>query len=513
MERWKGDKSLLTKFWNSLKSGTDIRGVASEGVVGETINLTDETVGKIADGFALWLAKRVKKNASTLTVAVGHDSRISADRIQAAVTAALTACGVHVLDCGLASTPSMFMVIQDTDCDGSIQITASHHPFQRNGLKFFTRDGGLDAPDIEEILLSAQNGEAPAPGTGSAEKIDYMETYCGHLREMIQKSVGASDYEHPLAGFHIVVDAGNGVGGFYAGKVLSPLGADVSGSRFLEPDGRFPNHIPNPENAAAMESAREATLESKADLGVIFDTDVDRAGVVDAKGDEINRNRLVALASSIALENCPGGTVVTDSITSSGLKSYIENTLGGKHRRFKRGYRNVINEAIRLNGEGVKCPLAIETSGHAAMQENYFLDDGAYLVTKIIIKLVRLKAEGKTLEDLLAPLAEPAEAVELRFSILEENFRKCGEKIISDLTEYACRQPGWTIAPDNCEGIRIALAKAHGDGWFRLRLSVHDPILPLNVESDSKGGTETILSQLAVFLRACKGIDLSPLAG
>ncbi len=179
---------------------------------------------------------------------------------------------------------------------------------------------------------------------------------------------------------------------------------------------------------------------------------------------------------------------MTDSITSSGLEGLsLKRRSAAKHHRFKRGYRNVINEAVRLNGEGVDCPLAIETSGHAAMQENYFLDDGAYLVTKIIIKLVRLRAEGKTLEDLLAPLAEPAEALELRFPILDENFRERGEAVIGGLDGLRRKQAGWTIAPDNCEGIRISLDKEHGDGWFLLRLSVHDPIMPLNAESDTSG--------------------------
>ena len=132
-------------------------------------------------------------------------------------------------------------------------------------------------------------------------------------------------------------------------KVLEPLGADTSGSQFLEPDGSFPNHIPNPENEEAMHASTRAVLNSKADIGLIFDTDVDRAGAVDSTGREINRNRLIALISAILLEETPGATIVTDSITSSGLKLFIQNKLGGKHHRFKRGYKNVINEAIRLN--------------------------------------------------------------------------------------------------------------------------------------------------------------------
>lgn len=502
---------MLTKYWNQFKSGTDIRGVASNGVAGEEINLTDENIEKMTAGFVLWLSGFVKKDVSKLTVAVGHDSRISAGRIQAAVTRTLTAAGVQVLDCGLASTPSMFMTTIDLGCDGSVQITASHHPFNRNGLKFFTKNGGLDSPDIEAILLHAQNGDKPAPGKGSVKAVDYMSQYSTHLREIIQKGVNAADYTHPLKGFHIVVDAGNGVGGFYARDVLEPLGADISGSQFLEPDGLFPNHIPNPENETAMKSVCVATVRAKADLGVIFDTDVDRGGAVDEHGNEINRNRLVAIASAIALEGYRGGTVVTDSITSSGLNQYIEKTLGGKHHRFKRGYKNVINEAVRLNSEGVNCPLAIETSGHAAMRENYFLDDGAYLVTKIIIKSAQLRAQGKKLEDLLEPLAEPMEAVELRFPIRKENFKEYGQKVIADLTEYAKQHPAWRIATENYEGLRVSFGKEDGDGWFLLRLSVHDPIMPLNVESDSAGGVRKILNQLCGFLDTCEGLDLTSL--
>ena len=502
---------MLNKYWGQFKSGTDIRGVASGGVKGKEINLTDDNIEKMVFGFALWLGEKTQKPVAGLTVSLGHDPRISSERLRSDAVSAFVSAGIHVLDCGMCSTPSMFMTTVDLKCDGALQITASHHPFNRNGLKFFTKDGGLDAADIEAILFHSQNGDRPPKGFGSVEKVDYMAKYSAHLRETIKHGVNAKDFQHPLKGFHIVVDAGNGAGGFYAYDVLEPLGADISGSQFLDPDGRFPNHIPNPENETAMRSVCDAVRKSKADLGVIFDTDVDRGGAVDSHGDEINRNRLIAIASSIALETAPGGTIVTDSITSTGLKEYIEKTLGGKHRRFKRGYRNVINEAIRLNNDGVNCPLAIETSGHAAMKENYFLDDGAYLVTKIIIKTAKLRTEGKSLEDLLMPLSEPKEAKELRFPIKEENFRVYGEKVIDSLEKYAHGQQGWTIAPDNYEGIRVSLDKEHGDGWFLLRLSVHDPIMPLNVESDSKGGAEIILKQLSVFLKTCGGLDLSPL--
>lgn len=502
----------MDKFWKQFKSGTDIRGVASEGVAGQKINLTDEVVEKISAGFVLWLSKKANKPADQLIISVGHDSRISASRIQAAVTRALEPAGVTVYDCGLASTPSMFMTTVDLKCDGAVQITASHHPFNRNGLKFFTPDGGLESDDITALLALAEKGDKPenVPG-GSVKPVAYMRDYAKHLREIICKGVNAADYDHPLKGFHIVVDAGNGAGGFYASDVLESLGADVAGSQFLDPDGMFPNHIPNPENEEAMASICEAVKEQKADLGVIFDTDVDRGGAVDHQGEEINRNRLVAVASAIALEGNEGGTIVTDSITSSGLKSYIEETLGGKHHRFKRGYKNVINEAIRLNQEGINCPLAIETSGHAALRENYFLDDGAYLVTKIIIKMAQLKKEGKTLESLLAPLQEPKESVEVRMPILAEDFRACGERVISGLEAYAKAHSGWQIAPDNHEGIRVSFGKNQGEGWFLLRLSVHDPIMPLNIESDAEGGVKIIANQLYDYIKTVENVEISPL--
>lgn len=497
---------MLDASWAHFKSGTDIRGVALDGVAVEPLDLTDEAVERMAAGFAAWLAERAQKPAAALTISVGRDSRLSGPRLRDAVVRSLTRYGVSVLDCGLASTPAMFMTTVDLGCDGAVQLTASHHPYHRNGLKFFVPSGGLEGADIVAILQRAQDQDFPTAAAGTVREVAYMEPYAARLRRLICEGVRAEDFDHPLRGFHIVVDAGNGAGGFYATQVLEPLGADITGSQFLEPDGRFPNHIPNPENEEAMASVCAATVASGADLGVIFDTDVDRAGCVGADGREINRNRLVALAAAIALENAPGGTVVTDSVTSSGIKTFIEQTLGGHHCRFKRGYKNVIDEAIRLNREGICAPLAIETSGHAALQENYFLDDGAYLITKIIVKAAQLRQQGRRLEDLIAGLAEPAEGKELRFSIREADFKSYGLQVLKELEAYA-REKGWDVADDSREGVRVSI----GDGWFLLRLSVHDPVMPLNIESDHTGGCREIAAQLAEFLSGYSGLDASQL--
>ncbi len=500
---------MLNDFYKQFKSGTDIRGVASEGVEGEALNMTNEAVADMTGGFCRWLMDKTCKTASELTVSVGRDSRISGERIADVVTKTLSSFGVKVILCNLASTPSMFMTTVDLGCDGAVQITASHHPFNRNGLKFFTRLGGLEGSDITAILINASDKNFPAiTENGTIEEVDYMTQYAEHLCDIIKKGVNAENYDKPLEGFKICVDAGNGVGGFYADKVLARLGADTNGSRYLDPDGMFPNHVPNPESPVAMKAISEAVVEAQADLGVIFDTDVDRGAVVDDKGNEINRNRLVALASAIALEGCEGGTIVTDSITSDGLREFIEDTLGGKHYRYRRGYKNVIDKAVELNKEGIPCPLAIETSGHAAMKENYFLDDGAYLCTKIIIKAAQLRKEGKTISDLISTLKEAKEEKEIRIKILEEDFRACGERVISELLKYAEANEGWAIAPDNREGVRVSFDKENGDGWFLLRLSVHDPIMPLNIESNSEGGCEIILSHLEGFFKTTKGLDI-----
>lgn len=502
---------MVDKFWKQFKSGTDIRGIASEGVPNENINLTDEVIEKIVKGFAMWLKNNCNKEFCDLKVAIGKDSRISGDRIIKVTSDTLLNTGVSVFNCGLASTPSMFMTTIDLDCDGAIEITASHHPFNRNGLKFFTKNGGLEAYDIEAILEFAQDDVQIQKNTGVETKVNYMKQYANRLKDMIKKEVNSANYDLPLKGFKIVVDAGNGVGGFYANDVLAPLGADVNGSQFLNPDGMFPNHIPNPEDEKAMASICNAVKVAKADMGVIFDTDVDRGGAVDGQGNEINRNRLVAIASAIALEGNEGGTIVTDSITSSGLKTYIEETLGGKHYRFKRGYKNVINKALELNEQGINCPLAIETSGHAAMKENYFLDDGAYLCTKIIIKMAQLSKESKSLESLIESLAQAVELTEKRIKITDDNFKDAGLKILADLEQYAKTQTGWDVATDSAEGVRVSFGTCDGDGWFLLRLSVHDPIMPLNIESDVCGGVEVILEKIKAFLTTCNGIDISML--
>ena len=482
-----------------LQNGSDIRGVALPLAAQEPVNLTEEAVEQIARAFAVWLAQRTGRPAAELTIAVGRDSRLSGPSLQRAVLTGLTAMGATAADCGMASTPAMFMATVLPGCgfDGAVMITASHLPQNRNGLKFFTAAGGLESAEIRELLRRAEEGPQAARLRGRLTAFDILTPYTELLRQRIIAETGGG--ERPLTGLKIAVDAGNGAGGFFATRVLAPLGADISASVFLEPDGSFPNHIPNPENKEAMESLRRAVLAGGCDLGLIFDTDVDRAGAMEADGTPLDRNRLIALAAAIAAEQAPGSTIVTDSVTSDQLTEFIEKKLGCRHHRFKRGYKNVINEAIRLNEAGETCLLAMETSGHGALKENYFLDDGAYLATKIVIRYAQLRRQGRTLADLLEGMREPLEARELRFRLLSEDCKAAGAAVLEALARYAAGQPGWSAAPENYEGLRYAVPAQKG--WFLLRMSLHDPLMPLNIESDCPGGVDEILRELTPFLR------------
>ena len=488
--------------YKNLKSGTDIRGTALD-ILGNEVNLTLDAVADIINAFGVWAKTRINGN----TVAVGCDSRLSSPAIKSVVIENLKNGGFRVLDCGLCSTPSMFMTTKFPTVNAScaVMITASHHPSDKNGLKFFLPSGGLGAEDVAEIISIANRGEKLTPQTeGEIVVDDFMAHYCDFLVEKVRKAVGG---EKPLENFKIVVDAGNGAGAFFVERVLKVLGADTTGSQFLEPDGSFPNHIPNPENKTAMKAIVEATVSNNADLGIIFDTDVDRAAVVDSDGNEINRNRLIALISAILLKENEQVTVVTDSVTSDGLKEFIESR-GGKHVRFKRGYKNVIDEAMRRCLAGEKALLAIETSGHAALKENYFLDDGAYLVTRIIIEMAKLRAEGKTLTALTEDLKTPLEELEIRLTFNTDEWKTLGNYIIESVKKI--KSNDLIIAPDNYEGVRVSVPKC--DGWLLIRMSVHDPIMPINIESNSDGGAKKIAKLLYAYLGAYEGLNTENLA-
>lgn len=507
------DQSLL-----ALQNGSDIRGVATDGIIGENVTLTTDKVAKLGAGFALWLRTTFKptEECPRLKIAIGMDARLTGPDFAEALQKSITAVGADALCCGLATTPAMlFSTLPDgLAINGAIMLTGSHMSFNRNGMKFFTAGYEVDKYQLSEIIGKASDYKPDANTQhGEVHIFNLLSLYSNSLREKIRSDLKdvADDPAKPLIGLKIVVDAGNGSGGFFAKRVLEPLGADTSGSQFLTPDGRFPNHVPNPEDYEAMRSISTAVLLTGADMGVIFDSDVDRVAIVDDEGRAINRNEFVAMAAAITLEEHPGTSIVTDSITSTGLKQFVEDVLGGHQCRFQRGYRNVIGEAIRKDEAGEPTWLACETSGHAAFKENHFCDDGAYFATKVVIRLTKLKHEGKKLFSLIDRLPVPTESKEFRLTILNDDFTRTAAKILDGLRQYVAQIDGWEEVNLNHDGLRVICNGSDEQGWFLFRLSLHSPVMPLNIESDVHGGSRVIIDKLKMFFRTVRSIDSSSL--
>lgn len=492
-----------------LQNGSDIRGIAIA-TDEYAVNLTTQATKEIVRGLIHWLTQKQELatlyKEGKLTIGIGRDSRLSGPDLATSFIEEAVGLGVQVIDFGMATTPALFMSTQYSQfaCHAGVMITASHLPYYFNGLKIFSQNGGAEHEDIDYIL--SHTDTLPASSLGSLTHADLINPYAQDLVGKIRLACDGQD--KPLTGLNIIVDAGNGAGGFFAEKVLTELGADTTGSQFLEPDGTFPNHVPNPDNKEAMESIRQAVLKQGADLGIIFDTDVDRAALVTKSGQILNRNNLIAVLAQITLAEHPGTSIVTNSPTSEHLKVFIES-LGGKQIRYISGYRNVINRAIAANQAGVDCQLAIETSGHAAFKENYFLDDGTYVAAKILMLLPQLQKDGKSLDDLIAQLKQPLETQEVRFKLEAEDYRALGEQVIADL--QATSIDGFAFNPENEEGVRFDLTEPYGDGWFLLRMSLHEPLLVLQIENDQAGYMPSILSRLSEFLDGYPAVNQTKL--
>ena len=472
----------------NLKSGSDIRGIA----LGENINLTNDAVKSIAMAFVKFLEKNKNIAIKNQTIAVGHDSRLSGERLRDIFINGLISSGANVYYCGLCSTPAMSMAPKMLSCSASVEITASHQPKEYNGFKFFDSVGGFTPSNIEEILNIASNEFYPKFSTqGTVRNIDFMKKYADIFKNMIKKEFSE---KLPLEGLKIVIDASNGAGGFFA-DILKKLGADTSGSSLLSPDGNFPVHAPNPEKIESINYIKSLLMENKADLGIIFDADVDRCFFIDENGEAFSKSKLIALVSKLVLKEHPGSVIVTDSVTSDNLKNFIEKN-GGYQFRERRGYQNIISAAKYMNKDEKICFLAIETSGHAAFEENNFKDDGAYLAAKIIIELAKLKKQNKKLSDEISDFQDAKETKEIRIPL--ENSEQI-KKNLKNFQDNYKKILGCSLDKDTPEGVRLNFNLKDRKGWCLLRPSVHDMSLVLNIESDTYGGMEKILQDISVF--------------
>lgn len=470
--------------WLKLRSGSDIRSRED--------NLTDDICERIGYAFACMLAERLHTTPDKLAIAVGRDARPSGRRIKSALVRGITAADSDVINSGACATPALFSQVvrpsSEHPVQGAVMVTGGDLPLTQNGFKFLTVNGGLNEADVALMLRMAAASEVPERLVARA---DLMEGYRAFLLKEAARLL-EDDALRPLLGLYVAIDDAS-LGGKFFAQLMEDLGADIE----RVPDEKMGEEVP----------------KYGVDLGISFDEDSVRAWIYDAQGHAVDGSRLIALVAAILLEKQPGLTFVTDSVTSTGLSAFIAEW-GGIHYRFKRGYRSVINEAIRLNSEEIDCPLAIETTGHAAFRDNAFLDDGIYLALRIACEALDCKREGKTVFDPLADLSEAVESRTLRLKILdEEDPATSSQELVEIILSHTLDHPEWQMAPDSREGVRITFNLDGGvnNAWFQVRMSVHDPIMALNAESDVPSGVKRVLTALYSLIKDTELLDLSPL--
>eukprot|EP00981_Chlorochromonas_danica_P014221 scaffold7567_cov167-Ochromonas_danica.AAC.1 len=526
-------------------------------------------------GLGRWL--RQSDGTHPMKVGIGRDSRLSGQILTAWLAGGLQAAGVEAIDLGLCTTPSVFYACQqshptttstNTNTNthdeeianeifipvyAGVCVTASHLPSQWNGFKIFTRNTptGIGQEGIDQIIDTLEDYEKmikkeeiqPVPASYLPRQA-YLPVYEHFLRDTFldqidpKRVLSKDDQCNILQGWKIVVNAGNGAGGFLA-HCLKALGADTSSSLHLKPDGTFPNHIPNPDDSQAMAATVKAVLDSQAHLGICLDTDADRVGLVDGDGLPFHQNELIALCAKIALSLEEGEeqlVVVTDSVTSLGLERYLRDELHMKHFRYRKGSRYVIEKARSMeaaggidgDGQG-KAVLAMECSGHSAWPKNGWVDDGCYTAIQVIAHLVHSSKgqqgggrKKKLLRELVEGLSQPAESQELRCKVNKKNTLEKNKEVMqcaietfrqflshSSTTTYSSSSSNWKIEPVNYEGIR---ASYRDTAWCLLRSSLHEPILSITLESELEGGLKLMVKDLLdIFTPLAEEIDLSPL--
>ena len=416
-------------------------------------------------------------------------------------------------------------------CDAAAMVTASHLPEEKNGIKMFSYGGSPDVDELIELAVEEARewyeiGLVP-PSSGvegvlCSGLVDYLPEYADTLASALRREVGESfDSSRPLDGLSIVVNPGKGSGCFFS-DLLSGLGADTRGSIHCASDGTFPETfgVPNPEKASMVDETIDACLACGADLGVMFDTDADRAGFVLPNGEgtyePLNKNRLIAMLGYAFADQSPGCTVVTDSTTSEGLSEFLTG-LGLDHVRYLRGYANVIRRAKEITDDAETdkvAEVAIETSGHCAMRENGYVDDGTYTAVKVIGLLARSKADGAgCLLENISGLGEMEYDREFRLNIAD-GFLETTSSIFQHIVEAVLSEQcddndDWTVDAENLEGVRVRMSSG---GFFMLRQSLHDPVISLQIEAISEDvARENVVRPLVSMFKKYDLLDYASL--
>jgi phosphomannomutase/phosphoglucomutase len=444
----------------------DIRGVAGK-------DLTEEVATAVGGAFAAFLAERGLSG----TLAVGRDNRPSGDQLHPALIAGLLASGVDVVDIGIVPTPLAYWSQHNLDVVGGIQITGSHNPREYNGFKLGVGTTSIFGDDIQHLYDLAVAGNFPR-GKGALRKEEVIDRYIDDIIGRVGKL---------SRNLKVVFDCGNGAGALVAPKLFPRLGIEPR-CLFCESDGTFPNHHPDPTVEKNVQDLIAAVKKDRADVGIAFDGDADRIGVIDDQGEIIWGDILLIIYARDALARTgKGQSIVFDVKASQSLPEAVEKA-GGVPVMWKTGH-SLIEEKMHET----HAPVGGEVSGHMFFSEGFYgFDDALYGAAR----LLRIIADsGKSVRELLADVPRFVSTPEIRVDCPDD--KKFG--IVDEAKQYfGARYKVITV-----DGVRVLF----GDGWGLIRASNTGPVLVMRFEARTKVQLDTIQSVMQDWLRA-KGIQV-----
>ena len=439
------------------------------GIVGKT--LTEEGVRLI--GRALGSEARARGQT---TIAVGRDGRHSGPALAAALSEGIRAAGVNVIDVGMVATPMVYFAAHHLGCGSAVAVTGSHNPPDYNGLKMVLGGTTLSGDDIQALRMRIESGDftAPVDGAGAFSTADVREAYLSRIVDDVKLA-------RPMK---VVLDCGNGVAGATAGELYRRLGCEVT-ELFCEVDGNFPNHHPDPSKPENLQDLIQAVKAQGAELGLAFDGDGDRLGVVTRGGDIIYPDRQLMLYAADVLSRKPGAEIIFDVKCTRKLAPWIREH-GGRPVMWKTGH-SLIKAKMKLSG----APLAGEMSGHTFFGERWFgFDDGQYAGARLLEIVSRDADPSAVLNALPDALSTP----ELNIKLAE------GEphRLIAQM-QQSVKFPG-ALEVITMDGLRVEYA----DGFGLARASNTTPVIVLRFEADSETALKRIQADFRVALQSVK---------
>ena len=406
-------------------------------------------------------------------VAVGRDGRLSSPELAAALIVGLVEAGVEVIDIGLATTPMLYFAAH-TLCRSGIQVTGSHNPKHHNGFKMVLAGKAIYGDEIQALRQAMVAGDLPTQPGGRVTQQAVLEAYLARI-------VGDVKLARPLK---LVIDCGNGVAGASAPRLFRALGCEVV-ELFSEVDGNFPNHHPDPSKPENLQDLVRALQTTGADLGLAFDGDGDRLGIVTPSGQNIFPDRQMLLFAQDVLSRVPGGTIVFDVKCSQRLAPAIRDA-GGQPLMFKTGH-----SLIKAKMKEVDAPLGGEMSGHIFFKERWYgFDDGSYAGARLLEILSRQPNPGATLEALPTSHSTP----ELNVPCVD------GEphQVVARLQAQAQFEAPAQV--NTIDGLRVDWP----DGFGLIRASNTTPVLVLRFEGQTAEALERIRHTLMTLLLTVK---------